>query len=211
MAENGRERKGHPRQSQKRYKPRYRHAQGKQWIEVRVREPQQLFDARDPAPFREKDLDDDFVDYVRTSAHEFSLSTPIKIVIHIEGEETAELSRESIREAIHGFFLHEVEQKTSELRRFRRRSQIFLLIGLAVLVACIAVARSIPYSSSSDFLGALREGVVIFGWVSLWKPIELLLFDWYPLYENLRFERKLFSAEVDLRFGTPRRRAPVPA
>lgn len=27
----------------------------------------------------------------------------------------------------------------------------------------------------------LRESLVISGWVALWKPVELLLYDWYHL------------------------------
>jgi hypothetical protein len=50
-------------------------------------------------------------------------------------------------------------------------------------------------------LGILREGVVIFGWVSIWKPIELILFDWYPLFEKLRVYKKLLGTEIDIRFA----------
>jgi hypothetical protein len=39
---------------------------------------------------------------------------------------------------------------------------------------------------------------VIFGWVSIWKPIELLLFDWYPLVEKLRLYRKVLETEIDI-------------
>ncbi len=69
-------------------KKRYKTSEGKKWIEVRVKSSQQLFDVRDPAPFRERDLDDDFTEYIFASAREFSISTPLKIVIHIEETET---------------------------------------------------------------------------------------------------------------------------
>jgi len=54
-------------------KHRYKHAEGKRWIEVRIKSAQQLFDARDPAPFRERDLDDDFVEYILSSVSEFRI------------------------------------------------------------------------------------------------------------------------------------------
>ena len=44
---------------------RYRTSGDKSLIEVRVKNAQQLFDVRDPAPFRERDLDDDFVEYIK--------------------------------------------------------------------------------------------------------------------------------------------------
>ncbi len=180
---------------------RYKRSKGKCLIEVRVKTPHQLFDARDPAPFRERDLDDDFVEYVVSSAREFSLSSPLKLVIHVVEKELGEFSREMIRDSIYGYFVYKVDLQRSELKSFIKRAQIFLLIGLVTLGLCIGVAQNISVPSPPGALGILREGVVIFGWVSIWKPIELVLFDWYPLYEKLRFYKKLIGTEIEVRFA----------
>ena len=82
-----------------------------------------------------------------------------------------------------------------------KRAQLFLLIGLLVLVSCIGVAQSLAIPSPPGPIGILREGIVIFGWVSIWKPIELILFDWYTLFERLRFYKKLLGTEIDIRFS----------
>ena len=60
---------------------RYRTAGDKSLIEVRVKNAQQLFDIRDPAPFRERDLDDDFVEYISTSVEEIGYNSNLKILI----------------------------------------------------------------------------------------------------------------------------------
>lgn len=181
-------------------KHRYKHAEGKRWIEVRVKSSQQLFDARDPAPFRDRDLDDDFVEYILSSARELSVSTPLKIVIYIEEREPKELPIDSIKGAIRGYFSYKMELCRGELRAFLKRAQLFLLIGLLVLASCLSVAQNLPVQASPGPFGILREGLVIFGWVSIWKPIELILFDWYPLYEKLRFFRKIATTDIDIRF-----------
>lgn len=183
-------------------KHRYRHAEGKRWIEVRIKSAPQLFDARDPAPFRERDLDDDFVEYITASAKEFSLSTPLKIVIYIEEEEPKDLPTGAIREAIRDYFAYRIELQRGDLKSFMKSAQIFLAIGLVVLVSCVSVAQSLTVPNPPGPIGILREGIVIFGWVSIWKPIELILFDWYPLFEKLRFYRKLLGTEVDIRFAS---------
>jgi hypothetical protein len=179
---------------------RYKHSEGKRWIEVRVKSAQQLFDARDPAPFRERDLDDDFVEYILSAVREFSLSSSLKIVIYVEESETKDLPKGSIREAIHGYFGYRIDLQRGDLRDFMKRAQLFLLIGLVILVACISLAQSLNPTGPPGALGILREGIVIFGWVSIWKPIELVLFDWYPLYEKLRLYKKLQGTEIDVRF-----------
>jgi hypothetical protein len=182
-------------------KHRYKHHEGKRWIEVRVRTLQQLFDARDPAPFRERDLDDDFVEYILSTFKEFPISTPLKIVIHIEENETPQLSKEAIREGIRSYFSYQIDLQRRDLKNFLRRAQMFLLIGLVILVTCISVAQNLASPSASGAIGILREGIVIFGWVSIWKPIELVLFDWYPLYEKIRYYKKLWRTEIEILFG----------
>jgi hypothetical protein len=179
-------------------KQRYKHIQGKRWIEVRVKTPYQLFDARDPAPFRERDLDDDFVKYITTAVREFSHKTAVRIVIHIVDVESKELPHEEVREAINSYWTYQIELFERDLKVFFKRAQLFMLIGMVVLILCITVAQSITVPNPPGLLGVLREGIVIFGWVSVWKPIELLLFDWYPIFENIRLYRKLLATEVKI-------------
>lgn len=184
-------------------KPRYRHAEGKRWIEVRIKSSQQLFDARDPAPFRERDLDDDFVEYILSSVREFSPSSPIKLVIHVEEKESKDLPKDSIREAIRSYFAYRIELQRGDLKTFMKRAQLFLLIGLLVLASCLGIAQNLAVPSPPGAIGILREGIVIFGWVSIWKPIELMLFDWYPLFEKLRLYKRLLETEIEIRFAAP--------
>ena len=167
---------------------------------MRVKTCSQLFDSRDPAPFRERDLDDDFVEYIVASAREFSISSPLKIVIYIEESETKNLPRDSIREAIHSYLTYRIDMLRGDLKSYIKRAQLFLLIGLIVLAACIAAAQSLNGGNPPWPLGILREGIVVFGWVSIWKPIELILFDWYPLFEKLRLYKKLLATEIEIRF-----------
>ena len=181
-------------------KHRYKHSDGKRLIEVRVKSAQQLFDIRDPSPFRERDLDDDFVEYTVTSAQEFSLSNPVKIVIYIEQPESKDLPSPSIREAIHSFFLYQIDLQRLELRRFLKRAQLFLFVGLMILFICLSLSQRLTPQGTSGVMAILREGLVIFGWVSMWKPVELILFDWYPLFEKLRLYKKLAMTEIEIRF-----------
>lgn len=184
-------------------KSRYKKVDGKHWIEVRVRDAQRLFDHRDPAPFRERELDENFVEYIYSSARELSISTPLKIVIYIESVETPDAGREAISEAIHSFPSYQIELQASLLMQFWKRAQIFLVIGILFLVACLAIAQSLVVPPKPGLIGILRDGLTIVGWVSVWNPIEVILFDWYPPLEQLRYYRKLNRSEIDVHFSSP--------
>ncbi len=174
-------------------KPRYRSKNGQAYIDIRVRSIQQLFDARDPAPFRERDLDDNFVEYVELSAEEFHFKTPLHLSIYVGETEKPEFNKPIITESIHAHFEYEADLKRRQLSRLFKTGQIFLVMGLLFLFGTLALVHVLP-----DFY--LKEGIIILGWVAMWKPLELLLFDWYPLYNKIKLYRKLSKTSVDLHF-----------
>lgn len=46
----------------------------------------------------------------------------------------------------------------------------------------------------------LREGLVITGWVAMWRPLEILLYDWWPLIDERRQIRRILDAAVSIRY-----------
>lgn len=185
--------------TKKNRKERYRVIGGKQLIEVRVKTAQQLFDARDPAPFRDRDLDDDFSEYITTSADEFSRKTPLKIVIYIAEAQSPDLDKDAIREGIHSFITYQIELKRMQLTKLFKMARLFLFIGLVSLAICLTLSRML-IGDVGEVQHVLKEGLIIFGWVSLWKPFELILFDWYPAYDRIRLFRKMLETEIEVIF-----------
>ncbi len=178
---------------------RYRTSGDKSLIEVRVKNAQQLFDVRDPAPFRERDLDDDFVEYISTSVEEIGYNSNLKIVINIGEKEAESIERPVIKEAIRAYLDYQIELKRLHLSKLFRTVRLFLVFGLASLFTCLFVARTIEKRFDPDsFFYVTREGFVILGWVAIWKPFELVLFDWYPVFDKIKLLRKLRDCEIDI-------------
>lgn len=180
---------------------RYRREGGRTHIDIRVRTTGQLFDARDPAPFRERDLDDELVEYLVSSANELSLKTPLTLTIHIGQEATPSLPPQEIKQAFATFFEYEAELKRMQLRRLFRTGQVFFVIGIFSLFAFLGLAGLTRRLESEQLRDLLREGLVICGWVAMWRPLELVLYDWWPLGERMRLFRKLAKTPVEIVTG----------
>ena len=45
----------------------------------------------------------------------------------------------------------------------------------------------------------LREGLIIAGWVAMWRPMEIFLYEWWPLLRKGRLYEKLSRMRVDVR------------
>jgi hypothetical protein len=178
---------------------RYKVVSGVQIIEIRVSDVQRLFDSRDPAPFRERDLDDNFTQYLEAYLDELSVYRPLKLQIYIT-HKSSEVGAQVIKSAIHEYFKYQIQIKQGQFAKVFRTAQLFLFIGLVILCLCLGMSQLIKKIDSELVSTTLREGVVIFGWVSMWKPFELILFDWYPIYDRIRIYRRLVQADIQVIF-----------
>jgi hypothetical protein len=185
-------------------KERYRVEAGRTCIDLNVRHSPQLFDTRDPSPFHERDLDADAVEYLLAAVQEIPRKQPLAVVVTISEEPEPHLASDMIVNALRNHFIYEGEQIERRLREHVRRGQMTLGVGLTVLVVFLTLAQltlSLPMGPVRDIV---REGLVITGWVAMWRPLEVLLYDWWPLIDERRQVRRILAAPVSVRY------APVP-
>lgn len=179
---------------------RYRVEDGRSCIDLKVRFSRQLFDTRDPAPFRERDLDAAAVDYLLAAAQEIPRKRPLAIVVTVSEEPEPRLSPDVIVEAVRGHFTHEAEQVERRLREHVRRGQMILGVGLTVLVVFLTLAEFTTSLPEGPLREILREGFVITGWVAMWRPLEVLLYDWWPHIDERRRILRILEAPVSIRY-----------
>jgi hypothetical protein len=181
-------------------KTRYRVQDGRTCIDIKVAHTRQLFDGRDPAPFRERDLDDDAVEYILAAAEEIPRAQRLAIDISISAESDPAVPAESIVSALRGHFGHELAQTHRRLREHLRRGQMGLVVGFAVLMALLGFAELTLRHWTGPMRDSLREGFVIMGWVAMWRPLETLLYDWWPIAAASRQLRRIIDAPVSVRY-----------
>lgn len=44
----------------------------------------------------------------------------------------------------------------------------------------------------------LREGLIIAGWVAMWRPMEIFLYEWWPLLRKGHLYQKLSRMHVEV-------------
>lgn len=163
---------------------------------------EQLFNTLDPSPFRSRDLDDAAHGYIVGSAREIGPGKPVKLVLHVPDAATAADHREAVTETIHHYFAAQAELARMRLREHMRVGRLALVIGLSFLGACIALRRILLPDPTSALAQILAEGLLICGWVALWRPLDIILYDWWPIRRDWRIHKKLAAMPVELR---PRR------
>ena len=112
---------------------RYRAEDGRLCIDIRLKSSRQLFDGRDPAPFRERDIDGHAVGYLVGAVQEIPDLAEVKLVFWISDEPVPRLPDATLVEAVRAHFRYEVANLDLQIRQHLRRAQIFLLVGRSVL------------------------------------------------------------------------------
>jgi len=170
-------------------------------IELRLREIGQLFNSMDPSPFHDKDLDDDAEAFIVEWAEDFPADLPLRLVIHVEKDPADLLAHAQVREAIHHYFSYRVERNRRKLRALLKTGRTSLLVGLSFLALCLGASDLVKHFWSGAAAEILSESLYIGGWVAMWRPLEIYLYDWWPIQRMGRVYQKLSEIEVDLRQG----------
>ena len=179
---------------------RYKRVNGEVVIEIAVKNSRQLFNERDPSPFRERDLDENFVTYIVNAVQEFPLQTKMKIqIVSSDNTDTSTEKKFIISEAIQTYFQYESKLASAKLRKRLKMARLFSLIGVSVLIVSLSIAEAInSLKSNSAIANVASVGLVIIGWVAMWHPIEVLLYDWWPDREQRMYFDKIAKLNVDV-------------
>lgn len=170
-----------------------------QVIEVRVAELRQLFNAIDPSPFRERDLDPQAEKFIVDWSRDLHGEAPLALLVHLERAAGRADEAVALREAIHEFFAQRAAGSRRNLRQLFRRGRISLAIGLAFLASSIAAGDGLAsYFQGGRWAGIVRESLLIGGWVAMWRPLEVFLYDWWPIREEARLFDRLSAMPVKI-------------
>ena len=167
-------------------------------LAVRVREIAQLFNSMDPAPFLNKNLDTEAEAFIETWASGFAPGSRFQISIHIEQWPSDGDPSEMLTGAVHNHFSYKAERTRSALKHFLRQGRTSLIIGLVFVSLCLIAADAIGNLGTNTGLTIARESLTIVGWVAMWRPIQVFLYDWWPFQRQVRLYEKLGSAHIQV-------------
>ena len=175
-------------------------ATGTSTIELSLQEIGQLYETLDPYPFRERDLDRDAEDYIVGWARELPGEHGFRIVVHLPPAEAVKPAAAELGAGMKRFFGLRAEAIDRDLRELFRIGRMSLLIGVIVLVACVAAAHySDALLAPGPLLTVTRESLIILGWVANWRPLEIFLYEWWPIARRRNLHRRLAAATVEVR------------
>lgn len=168
-------------------------------IEIRIRRPAQLFDALDLAPLRERALDRKAERYILSRAGTCRPTDALRLLVHLP--ESLRAHAADMTDAIHEHFRLAHAQGERNFRRRLRVGGRTLAVAVGVLAGSFWLRSLLSDVPSRALVQGLEEGLLILGWVAMWRPVEILLFErWESHPDHTRLE-KLASMPIEFVFS----------
>lgn len=165
-------------------------------LALRVDKLDQLFNALDPSPFLTKDLAHSTESYIERWALPLPSGCRLQLTIEVGEVDCAEAASELIEDAIHHHFGDKATLERAELRLLLRHGRISLVIGLLFVAGCLLAAEALTSPGQGTARSIARESLTIIGWVAMWRPVQIFLYDWWPLLGRIKSFDNLQGARI---------------
>lgn len=164
-------------------------------IEVRLRELPLLFNSLDPSPLIDRDLDAAVESFIVGWARELPHHGGFELLVHV-ATPPSERTLAGLEHAVQHYFANRADLKQSELRLLLRRGRANLVIGLLFLGFCFGLGVLVRDAVPDSWGEFVELGLHIVGWVAMWRPVEIYLYDWWPVRADLKLLRLLARMPV---------------
>jgi hypothetical protein len=181
-------------------------------LDIHVGELKQLYNEMDPAPFRDRDLDPRAEEFIVDWGRDVRRNAKLALIVHLSRRPATPEEVTSLRQAVREYFAQTASHARAQLRRLLREGRWSLLIGLLFLgVAIVLGDLLIGLVGRWDYGEILGHSLLIGGWVALWRPFEIFLYEWWPILGEARLYDRLSAMQVRVVDETPLATIPLTA
>ena len=167
-------------------------------VELELPEADYLFSVPETNPLKEGSVFEPGMETIYDFARKGKVRDAI-LLKFLPGEKITPELEPRIRSAIRRYCQFQIEKITDNLEIETRLGRRTLYYGISILVICLLLSGLgflISSNATNPYLyalgGFMYNGFMIIGWVSLWTPTSMLVFERWPdwisrnTYEHLR-------------------------
>ena len=127
---------------------------------------------------------------LETDAEALPRKAAIHIKVYLASSEAKH--KDDIAPAIRRHFCYRKEQSQKEYKGIFRYGWRILFIAMGLLALIFAITEiAFYYMPDNKPLLFIHESFIILSWVALWRPLELLLYEWYPVKTDINLYSRL--------------------
>ena len=108
-----------------------------------------------------------------------------------------------VSESVRAYFRRRAQATRRQLQHLFRIGRYSLLIALVFLALVIVVGESVASVLQERYASLIEDSLVIGAWVALWRPLEIFLYDWWPIRAEAKLFDRLSLMDVQTVTATP--------
>jgi hypothetical protein len=177
----------------------YKHRDDSLVIELVLNSVMQLFNSFDPAPFKEKALNSTAEEYIYDAVDEIPQQQKLVMDIYLPDAAASDENRIIIPNAIHNHFEYRNAVSERDFIRLMQRGRRALMIGALILFFSLLFQQLLIVYGNSIPSNMAAQALIIIAWVSMWEPIHIFLYDWYPIRQRQRICQKIMAMPISVK------------
>jgi hypothetical protein len=169
-------------------------------ITLKLNDLTQLFQEPEVNPFIPEALFTSGIETILNELKPSSLRKRTLLNIQLPADQMESDLQEQIQAAIKRYCQFRIHQNKNELSSLRWKGLKALQSGLIFLTTCLLLSALVDRAIFlPEFVGrVLSEGLIIVGWVSLWNPTEILLYEWWPEWRENQIFKHITDMEIKI-------------
>ena len=150
-----------------------------------------------PSNYLKSAITTDAEEFIVEEAEVLPTNAPININVHLALSEIKH--KDDIAPAIRRHFCYRKEQSQNEYKRIFKYGWRILFIAISLLAVIFTITEiAFYYYPDNKPLQFIHESFIILSWVALWRPLELLLYEWYPVKIDINLYSRLEHSNVQV-------------
>ncbi|PID83004.1 MAG: hypothetical protein CSB15_00310 [Clostridiales bacterium] len=160
-------------------------------ILVALRKYEDIYSDWDPSPFKRRDIEEDFVEYIMDSSIDIPLKEKIRVVFLLEENQRSEIKETQVLKALNNHFTYLL--KKTERHYFEEQKKALKYFLISITFAILAYSNVLGGVAMWEKI--FEEGIVIGTWVFCWEAFYNLFIECDSIRKKIKFLKRFLDTE----------------
>lgn len=165
-------------------------------IDVSLDTYDDVYDDWDASPFKRRDIEDEFNDFVVNSSQDIPFNYDVSIVLFLPEAKRDEQKEITLIAAYRNYYAYALDRLNKRKTILYEKIISYLLLSIFML----GIGYFFFRGARSIITSILHEGIFIGGWVFLWEFFTSIFITLRELQEEYRIVKRLYKAEVVFKY-----------
>lgn len=169
-------------------------------FDISITDYEHIFNQMDPSPFRKRDLAPDLLSYLDQCSTDIPPKYNILIYFNLSLQSPDAHREKEVISGVKNNFLYNVNYYEKQIQRACKKALIYVFLSFCGITLNTLMQGVF---ASNLFIGFLREGLLVGGWVFLWEAFSMLFIQLDDVYQSLRVFKRLLNSKIIFSYRSP--------